>query len=167
MHTSHKAILNSLALAALLCVCSARGEQAPYVSPGIGFAWNIGGGLVISPKISIGIAGDGRFVNLTVGMASCSADDIYPQYFVECQYGVISRALEIRKTLPLCGGGAGFAISPTDKGTMVVPRVSAFVGFLLFVNLDVLLAERTRANIGGELALPIPLKRIDFGRLGG
>jgi hypothetical protein len=148
-------------------ICSAAADESPYISPGVAVSWNISHGLVFGVKLSFGYAWNGRFANLTIGRAFCKTDDAYPFTYVQCQYGVQSRALEIRKTLPFCGGSFGVAIVPTDSGKVIVPHISAFMGFVLFVNVDVLLIKEARTAVGAELALPIPLKRIDFGRIGG
>jgi hypothetical protein len=36
----------------------------------------------------------------------------------------------------------------------LLPRITAFIGWWLFVNVDVLFADRTRSAIGGELVFP-------------
>jgi hypothetical protein len=138
-----------------------------YVSPGIGLSWNIGYGLTVAPKVSIGYAWDGRFANLTLSMASSPRDALFPCVFIECQYGVVSRVLEVRKTVPLCGGGFGLAVTSTKSGMKIYPRASAFVGWWAFVTADVMLADTLRSSVGVEVVLPIPLKKLDLGSISG
>ena len=138
-------------------------DGIPYISPGVGISWNFGSGLVFAPKVSLGYLSNGSFVNLTVAIATCSTDKTYPLYVFETQYGAISKSLEVSKTQLLWGGGIGIALHSTDQGVVVRPKISAFVGFLVFLNIDLIFMERTRIGIGPEFVLPIPLRRISLG----
>jgi hypothetical protein len=150
----------------LLCE-NASSQQIPYVSPGIGIAWDFHGHLVISPKISVGINNNGTFYNLTFGIASSIDASLYPHYFIECQAGVLSEPLGFRKAQLFYGGGIGLTIPSSGQGKKPSMRVSLFTGFMFFLNVNILFTDTVRTDIGGQVVLPIPLKKVEKGSIGG
>lgn len=56
-----------LILGLLFSMASAEAHETPYLSPGIAISWNIGRGVVVSPKLSVGMWNGTRFLNVTVG----------------------------------------------------------------------------------------------------
>jgi len=144
-------------------------EETAYISPGIAVSWDIGRGLVFGVKASLGYAWEGRFVNITVGGAFCQTDDLYPYTFVQCQAGAQTTIVGGKSTPPFLGGGLGFVFARNDTGRVVFPYLSAFAGFLIFINVDFLMVQESRVAIGAELDWPIPLppKKFEFGSIGG
>jgi hypothetical protein len=147
----------------LLLTCQTAQSQIPYVSPGLGFSWDLQGHFILSPKVSFGVLQRGYFYNITLGMSSCSGEQMYPHYFLEGQCGALSEPSEHKKTQLCYGGGIGLTI-PTDKSESgAYYRITAFTGYLVFLNATVLFKERIQTELGGQVVLPIPIGRVNLG----
>jgi hypothetical protein len=150
----------------LLLTCHAAQSQIPYVSPGLGFSWDFRGHFILSPKVSIGVLQRGFFYNIALGMSSSSDEKIYPHYFVEAQCGQLTDP-EYRKIQLFYGGGIGLTIPTSNTESGVSFRVSAFTGYLVFLNATILFKGKIQTELGGQVVLPIPLGGTDWGRIGG
>jgi hypothetical protein len=138
-------------------------SQTPYISPGLGFSWDFGGHFILSPKVSIGVLQNGVFYNITVGRSTSSDEKIYPHYFVEAQCGQLSEPSDYKKTQLFYGGGIGLTIPTSNNDSGVSLRVSAFTGYMVFLNATVLFKDKIQTELGGQIVLPIPLRKIEFG----
>jgi hypothetical protein len=69
---------------------------------------NFSGHVIFSPKVSIGLAENGRFYNITFGKSFSSDINIYPNQFVELQFGALSEHFEYRNQSLFIGSGIGF-----------------------------------------------------------
>jgi len=69
---------------------SLHAEVLPYINPGFTLSINFSGHVIFSPKVSIGLAENGRFYNITFGKSFSSDTNIYPNQFVELQFGALS-----------------------------------------------------------------------------
>lgn len=65
--------------------------------------------------------------------------------------------------VPLGGDVLGVAILSTERVAVLIPKLTVFVAYFAFLNIDVLLTERIRTNLGGEFVCPIPFERVQFG----
>ena len=156
-----------LVLGTVFLFCQSAKCQTPYISPGLGFSWDFNGHFIFSPKVSVGIFGNGIFYNITIGRSSSSDEKIYPHYYVEVQSGKLTEPSDHKKTQLFYGGGIGFTIPISKNDSSVSFRVSAFTGYLLFLNVTVIHMEKIQTELGGQVVLPIPLKGVEFGPLGG
>jgi hypothetical protein len=150
-----------------ICFSSALCQPIIYISPGIGISWNFDGKFILTPKISLGVYNESIFYNLTFAYASASEETVYPHYLIEFQCGRLSPPMEYRKLQLFWGGGVGVTIPTTSKDSAASFRATVFTGNLLFLNLSILFTKRIQTEIGGQIVLPIPLSKIDFGSPGG
>ncbi len=137
-----------------------RAHQIPYISPGVTLSWDLGSRFVVSPKISLGISANSVFHNITIGSSSADANQLYPHFFVEYQIGRLTPPSSFRKTQIYWGGGVGITV-PTKHPSNVSFRCTAFAGYFVFANFTMLFREGIHAEIGPQIVLPIPLKRIE------
>ena len=152
-----------LILGSLLVIFQNGRSQTPYLSPGLGLSWDLNGHFILSPKISAGFLQNGKFYNLTIGRSSSSDEHNYPHYYVEVQLGQLTTPSDYKKTQLFYGGGVGFTIPANDTSAGVSFRASMFTGYLLFLNASILFNEKIQTELGGQVVLPIPLKRVAFG----
>lgn len=153
------------------CFCSnlIAKDIIPYISPGIRIGWDFKCGLSISPKLSIGLAEieDGTFINLTVGTRKFQKPITGNGNFVYLDF----QAGTVFEELPgiFLGGGLGLLFGKSKEGSKIIPRTTIFSGCFLFSTIDLTYWNRSKISVdpGVEAVLPIPLKRIDFGSIGG
>ncbi len=150
-----------------LIAISFANSQIPYISPGLGCSWDFSGHFILSPKVSIGVIQNGIFYNITVGRSSSSYDKYYPHYFVEAQCGKLTEPSDYKRTQLFYGGGIGLTIPTKNAESGVSLRVSAFTGFMAFLNATIIIKDKVQTELGGQVVMPIPLKHIDFGPIGG
>ena len=155
-----------LVFAVILIHAIAASQSTPYVSPGVTVSWDFAGRFIVSPKVSVGVFGNGTFYNITVGRSSSSSDNIYPHYFVECQLGTLTAPSAFRKMQLFWGGGVGLTIPASSSNSSVSLRCSAFTGYFMFANLSLLFINGIQPDFGAQFVLPIPLK-TDYGSIGG
>ncbi len=136
-----------------------------YVSPGIKIGWDSNRGFTMGPKIGIGIIGldDDIFINLTIGAKSFQnstrKDDRY--IFIDIQVGSAS----VDEASVAFGAGFGLLFGKGGGDLKITPRMTAFVGLIVFPTLDFNFwtEDEISSEPGFELTLPIPMKKIDFG----
>jgi len=118
-----------------------------YISPGLRFSWDFKDHLVISPKISFGMA-DEYFKNITFGWKvpiTFGRKKEYSSNYIEFQFGTLQEP--IMDDFPLmAGAGMGLVFRRTPEGTYVGPKFSAFAGFLLFAIIDFDYTEKFEWN---------------------
>jgi len=160
-------IIYSLCVIIILIITSLQAEVLPYISPGFTLSINFSGHVIFSPKVSIGLAENGRFYNITFGKSFSSDTNVYPNHFIELQYGALSEHFEYRKQSLFVGGGIGFTFPSSKIEHAPSLRVSMFIGFLCFINATLLFKDNVEVDIGPQFVLPLPLKKIEVGSLGG
>ena len=156
-----------LCIIIILYFTSLQAEVLPYISPGFTLSINFSGHVIFSPKVSVGLAENGRFYNITFGKSFSSDTNIYPNRFVELQFGSLSEHFEYRKQSLFIGGGIGFTFPSSKIKHTPFMRVSVFTGFLCFINATVLFKDTVEVDLGPQFVLPLPLKKIEVGSLGG
>lgn len=165
MSTMHPLYL--LFVFVLVSASPTKSESIIYVSPGIGFAWSLDGAFIFHAKVSVGVFNSGIFYNITLGSASSADKSAYPHLYAEAQSGILlPPSMDGHTTHLFYGGGVGITF-PAGKTENVSWRFSAFAGSLLFLNVNVLLLDTPRTDIGGEIVLPIPINGVKFGSVGG
>jgi len=122
---------------------------------------NFSGHVIFSPKVSIGLAENGRFYNITFGKSFSSDTNIYPNQFVELQFGALSEHFEYRKQSLFIGSGIGFTFPSSKIEHAPSLRFSMFTGFLCFINVTVLFKYNVEVDVGPQFVLPLPLKKIE------
>ena len=137
-----------------------------YLSPGVGISWDLNGNFIFSPKFSVGYLENSKFYNITIGRATSSDNEVYPYYYVETQFGVLSKPMEFRKLQIFTGGGIGINIHPNNRNNSISFRASAFTGYGAFIKATIITKENINADFGIEAVLPIPLN-FEFGNPGG
>jgi hypothetical protein len=154
-------------------ICSSVNLMAkdiiPYATVGIRIGWDFKCGRSVSPRLSIGIADidEGTFINLTFGPKKFQKPIIGSGEFafLDVQAG---NAFE---ELPgiFFGGGVGLLFYKSKQGLKIRPRNTFFAGCFLFPTIDLTYWTTSKISVdsGIEAVLPLPLKRIDFGSIGG
>jgi hypothetical protein len=137
-----------------------------YLSPGIGISWDLNGNFVFSPKFSVGYLENSKFYNITIGRTSSSNNEVYPYYYVETQFGVLSKPMEFRKLQLFTGGGIGVNLHLNEVNNSISFRASAFTGYGAFIKATIITKEKVNADFGLEAVMPIPLN-FKFGNPGG
>jgi hypothetical protein len=142
-------------------------KPIPYVSPGFRVGYEFGEGLTVGLKISLGINTDPEYWNVTTGFKALmfrkprSAWDAYT--YCQFQAGFLPWHEPI-----FAGGGIGYAVFSEGPGRVVKPMVTLSCGFLLFCEADLVpLPDRLKCDTGILGVFPVPLRRIDFGSIGG
>ena len=141
-------------------------DGSVYLSPGVGISWDLNGNFIFSPKFSVGYLENGKFYNITIGRASNSNDEVYPDYYFETQFGVLSKPMEFRKLQLFTGCGIGINLHPNLPNSSISFRASAFTGYGAFVKATIITKENINTDFGLEAVLPIPLN-FKFGNPGG
>ncbi|MGE5458412.1 MAG: hypothetical protein ACM3RX_08660 [Methanococcaceae archaeon] len=130
-----------------------------YLSPGITFGWNFGNGFAITPKIGLGVFNEdgGTYYNMTYGFNFCPGknyenSDFHSYHFVEFEIG----------SIPKCsGGGLGIAFWTSNNKTQICPKLTAFIGLIFFVNMDVVITDNgINANLGLQPNIPFPIEHL-------
>jgi hypothetical protein len=148
----------TILLVIILCINKISAQDATlYISPGIGLSWDLNGNFIISPKLSIGYYSDSKFINLTVGRVSGNNNLVYPYYFIEGQYGVLSEPMEFRKLQLFSSIGVGINIHSNEEYRSVSFRSSLFFGYGAFLKATIITKEKINADIGIEAVAPIPM----------
>ena len=160
-----KNILIALVVLFASSVCYSQNGSI-YLSPGVGISWNLNGNFIFSPKFSIGYLENSKFYNITVGIATNSNNEVFPYYFIETQFGVLSQPMEFRKLQLFTGGGIGINLHPNHRNNSISFRASAFTGYGAFIKATIITKENINADFGLEAVLPIPLN-FEFGSPGG
>jgi hypothetical protein len=130
----------------------------PYISPGINVAWNSGGTVSLTPKISLGVLTKANtpltsyFCNFTFGkrfLRHCRNSEL--EYsFTEGEFGIVTGGMLFS------GVGAGTAFIRNDSGLHVVPKGSLFTGDILFLRTDaILFNKKLDVDVGGTIVLPL------------
>ena len=137
-----------------------------YLSPGIGISWDLNGNFIFNPKFSVGYSENGKFYNVTIGRTSSSYNEVYPYYYIETQFGVLSKPMEFRKLQLFTGGGIGINLHLNQQNSSTSFRASVFTGYGAFIKATIITKENINADFGLEAVLPIPLN-FEFGSPGG
>lgn len=160
-----KNILFTLVILFASSVCYSQ-DGSVYLSLGVGISWNLKGNFIFSPKFSVGYLENSKFYNITVGGATSSNNEVFPYYFIEAQFGILSKPMEFRKLQLFTGGGIGINLHPNHRNNSISFRASAFTGYGAFIKAAIITKENINADFGLEAVLPIPLN-FEFGSPGG
>ncbi len=155
----------SLLLALLITAMNpikAEADKYLYLSPGLSLSIDFSGNLIFSPKISVGIYQNKKFVNMTFGYVSTVTGEDYSYYYIEPQYGFLSDPSGVKKLQLYYGIGLGVAYLNSEKGNKFVLKNSLFGGFGLFLNTSLLINEAEKSDIGLQLVFPISLEKEYF-----
>lgn len=140
-------------------------DETSYISPGVTIAWDLNGNFVFSPKLSFGYYKNKAFYNITLGISTSRANFFY---FVEPQFGILSKLSEEKKTQIFSGAGVGINYHPKETSNPFSFRTSAFCGYIVFLKATLITKDSVNADFGLETVLPIPLNfKLDFGSPGG
>lgn len=144
---------------------------AQYISPGIRIGYDFDSHITMGLKISLGINYNETITNVTFGkkFALNNTDDFMAHYYFDMQYGKFSETFSERKIKILYGGGIGLIFYTKNGRQHFHPRITSFVGYLLFTTFDINIIKwkSVKPDLGLQLVLPIPLGNVDFGSPGG
>ena len=140
-------------------------DETSYISPGVTIAWDLSGNFILSPKLSFGYFKNKVFYNITLGF-SASKDNFF--YYIEPQFGVLSKLSEAKKTQIFSGAGVGINYHPEKTSNPLSFRTSVFCGYIAFLKATIITKDSVNVDFGLETVLPIPLNfKLDFGSPGG
>jgi len=149
---------------------AANDDIIPYLSPGLRIGWNFKHDITLDAKICLGLTGVGPgFCNVTAGvrgaMFNFSHSDFDNFFHFDVQMGGVGNFLFDRNNSLIYGGGLGIGFDRNGA----FPCMSIFSGMLLFTTLDMFYSKSRGFNtdLGFQGVLPLPLKSLDFGSLGG
>lgn len=144
----------------------------PYISPGIRIGWNIKGKVTLEPKVSFGVYGVAKkdvFLDITLGhnvSLGPKRVEPYQKYtYLDLKMGKLADWFGNEKNQYMYGGGLGVVSS---SGSLK-PRATLFCGWLVFLTTDFIFIhwDEIHADFGIQGVLPIPLRKFDFGDIGG
>jgi len=142
-------------------VLTALPAYSQYISPGIRLGYDFKAGFNLGLKLSAGVDTDGSTISLTFGRKfGLGGESKFKTHnYIDLQAGRLSDTMGERKIQLFYGGGAGIIFYKENGKTVYHPRVTGFVGYIVFTTLDINLInwKNPESDLGLQLVLPIPL----------
>lgn len=136
-------------------------SYSQYISPGVRFGYDFNSHFTFGVKVSFGVYDNGNAFNFTYGkkFAINNKSNFASHNYIDLQIGKLTKAMGDRKVQLFYGGGIGLIFYKDNGIHHYYPRITTFVGYLLFTTLDlnIIKWKKVEPDIGLQLVLPIPI----------